>query len=624
VNYLSAEKLTKVYGAKTLFQDISFGLDAGEKKALIAKNGAGKSTLMQILVGRETADKGRVVLRSGVRLSYLDQSDELDPNMTIAETVFDVRKPIMRVILRYEEAMRTGKGIDVAIAEIESANAWDYERKITGIFTRLGIRDTSAKVGSLSGGERKRVALAHALIDEAEILILDEPTNHLDLDMIEWLESYLQREKITLLLVTHDRYFLETVCDEILELDNAQLYSYKGNYSYFLEKKAERIEAEAISVEKAQNKMRRELEWIRKQPKARTTKAKYRVDAFEAVKAAATVQKKEELQALALEMTRVGGKILEITALGKSFGGRKLIHNFEYKFVKGDRIGIIGRNGAGKSTFLNLITGLEQPDSGKVDIGLSTVFGYYRQTGGNFPEGMTILEAVRNVAEAVTLTKGKVLTAAQLLEQFLFPPSTHRQQASTLSGGEKRRLYLLTILMQNPNFLILDEPTNDLDIATINVLEDYLQNFQGCLLIVSHDRYFMDKLTTHLFVLDNDFRPGAEGEVKDFNGNYSMYLAEKEATERDKTAEKKAVKEPRERSRSAKPAELTFAEKKERDTLEKEIPQLEARLTEVSGALAEAGLPFEKTAELGRQIEELGRQIESKTARFLELLEKAG
>ncbi|AFM14349.1 ABC-F family ATP-binding cassette domain-containing protein [Turneriella parva] len=623
VNYLSAEKLTKVYGAKTLFQDISFGLDAGEKKALIARNGAGKSTLMQILVGRETPDKGRVVLRNGIRLSYLDQSDELDPNMTIAETVFDVRKSVMRVIARYDEAMRTGKGIDAAIAEVESANAWDYERKITGIFTRLGIRDTAARVGSLSGGERKRVALAHALIDEAEILILDEPTNHLDLDMIEWLESYLQREKITLLLVTHDRYFLETVCDEILELDNGQLYSYKGNYSYFLEKKAEREEAEAIAIEKAQNKMRRELEWIRKQPKARTTKAKYRVDAFEAVKAAATQQKKEELQALVLEMNRVGGKILEITALSKSFGGRKLIHNFEYKFVRGDRIGIIGRNGAGKSTFLNLITGLEKPDSGKVDIGLSTVFGYYRQTGGNFPEGMTILEAVRNVAEAVTLAKGKVLTAAQLLEQFLFPPSTHRQQAATLSGGEKRRLYLLTILMQNPNFLILDEPTNDLDIATINVLEDYLLAFQGCLLIVSHDRYFMDKLTTHLFVLDNDFRPGEEGEVKDFNGNYSMYLAEKEALDREKTAEKKA-KEPRERSRTAKPPQLTFAETKERDALEKEIPLLEARLAEASATLAAPGLPFEKTAELGRLIEEIGRQIEAKTARFLELLEKAG
>ncbi len=623
MNYLSAEKLTKAYGAKTLFRDISLGLDAGEKKALIARNGAGKSTLMQILVGRETPDKGRVVLRNGIRLSYLDQSDELDANMTIAETVFDVRKPVMRVIARYEEAMRTGKGIDAAIAEVESANAWDYERKITGIFTRLGIRDTSAKVGSLSGGERKRVALAHALIDEAEILILDEPTNHLDLDMIEWLESYLQREKITLLLVTHDRYFLETVCDEILELDNGQLYSYKGNYSYFLEKKAEREEAEAVAIEKAQNKMRRELEWIRKQPKARTTKAKYRVDAFEAVKQAATVQKKEELQALVLEMNRVGGKILEITGLTKSFGGRKLVSGFDYKFVKGDRIGIIGRNGAGKSTFLNLITGHEPPDAGVVDKGLSTVFGYYRQSGAGFTEGMTILEVVRNVAEAVTLAKGKVLTAAQLLEQFLFPPATHRQLAASLSGGEKRRLYLLTILMQNPNFLILDEPTNDLDIATINVLEDYLLNFLGCLLIVSHDRYFMDKLTTHLFVLDNDFRQGAEGEIKDFNGNYSMYLAEKESSERDKTAEKKASKEPRERSRTAKPAQLTFAEKKERDALEKEIPQLETRLGEASTSLADAGLAFEMTAALGREIEELGRQIETKTARYLQLLEKA-
>ncbi len=607
-----------------LFKEISFGLDAGEKKALIARNGAGKSTLMQILVGKETADAGRVILRNGIRLSYLDQSDELDANMTIAETIFDTRKPVMRVIARYEEAMRTGKGIDAAIAEIESAGAWDYERKITGIFTRLGIKDTSAKVASLSGGERKRVALAHALIDEADILILDEPTNHLDLDMIEWLESYLQREKITLLLVTHDRYFLETVCDEILELDNGQLYSYKGSYSNFLEKKAEREEAEAVAVDRAQNKMRRELEWIRKQPRARGTKAKYRVDAFEDLKVAATARDKEELKTLQLEMNRVGGKILEITALSKAYGARKLISNFEYKFTKGDRIGIIGRNGAGKSTFLNLLTGLEKPDSGTVDKGLSTVFGYYRQTGANFPEGMTILEAVRNVAEAVSLAKGKSLTAAQLLEQFLFPPSTHRQSAATLSGGEKRRLYLLTILMENPNFLILDEPTNDLDIATINVLEDYLQNFPGCLLIVSHDRYFMDKLTTHLFVLDNDFRPGVEGAVKDFNGNYSMYLAEKESSEREKNVQEKNDKEPRERNRTAKIPQLTFAEKKERDLLEKEIPQLEARLNEASAGLSAQNLPFEKTAELGRTIDELGRTIETKTARFLELLEKAG
>ncbi len=623
MNYLSVEKLSKAFGEKVLFKDISFGLDAGEKKALIARNGAGKSTLMQILVGKESADKGRVVLRNGIRLSYLDQSDELNEKMTIAETIFDTRKPIMRVLARYEEAMQTGKGIDTAIADVEAAGAWDYERKIKGIFTRLGIKDITAKVSSLSGGERKRVALAHALIEEAEILILDEPTNHLDLDMIEWLESYLTREKITLFLVTHDRYFLETVCDEILELDNGQIYSYPGNYSNFLEKKAEREEAEALAVGKAQNKMRRELEWIRKQPKARGTKAKYRVDAFEDLKVKATARDKEELKTLELEMNRVGGKILEITGLNKSYGGRKLIHNFEYKFLRGDRIGVIGRNGAGKSTFLNLLTGLEQPDSGTVDKGLSTVFGYYRQTGANFPEGQTILEAVRHVAEAVALSKGKSLTAAQLLEQFLFPPSTHRQQAATLSGGEKRRLYLLTILMQNPNFLILDEPTNDLDIATINVLEDYLQNFQGCLLIVSHDRYFMDKLTQHLFVLDNDFRPGADGEVKEFNGNYSAYLAEKEAADKAKQVQEKEAKEPRERQRSAKPAKLTFAQIKERDRLEKEIPQLEARLEQLSAELSSGTLAFDKAAETGRDIEKLNLEIETKTSHFLELLSRS-
>lgn len=623
LNYLSVEKLSKAFGDKVLFKEISFGLDAGEKKALIARNGAGKSTLMQILVGKEAADAGRVVLRNGIRLSYLDQSDELDENMTIGETIFDTRKPIMRVLARYEEAMQTGKGIDVAIAEVEAAGAWDYERKIKGIFTRLGIQDITAKVSSLSGGERKRVALAHALIEDAEILILDEPTNHLDLDMIEWLESYLMREKITLFLVTHDRYFLETVCDEILELDNGQIYSYPGNYSNFLEKKAEREDAEAIAVDKAQNKMRRELEWIRKQPKARGTKAKYRVDAFEDLKVKATAREKAELKTLELEMSRVGGKILEISGLNKSFGARKLIHNFEYKFLRGDRIGLIGRNGTGKSTLLNLLTGLEEPDSGMVEKGLSTIFGYYRQTGADFPAGQTILEAVRDVAEAVTLAKGKSLTAAQLLEQFLFPPSTHRQMAATLSGGEKRRLYLLTILMQNPNFLILDEPTNDLDIATINVLEDYLQNFQGCLLIVSHDRYFMDKLTHHLFVLDNDFRPGAEGEVKDFNGNYSAYLAEKEAAEKSKQAQEKETKAPRERQRSSKPAQLTYAQIKERDALEKEIPLLEERLAGLSAELSSGALAFDKAAEIGHQIEKLNQEIESKTGRFLELLSKS-
>lgn len=598
---------------------------------------------MQIIMGRETADKGRVILRNGITLAYLDQSDSLDPNMTILETIFDSRRPIMRILARYEEAMETGKGIDNALADVESANAWDYERKIKGIMTRLGITNTAAKIGSLSGGERKRVALAHTLIEEADVLILDEPTNHLDLDMIEWLESYLQREKITLLLVTHDRYFLETICDEILELDNGQLYTYHGNYSNFLEKKAEREESERKSVDAAQNKMRRELEWIRKQPKARTTKAKYRVDAFEDLKVAATARKKEELKTLDTEMSRVGGKILEINMLSKRFGERQIVKDFEYKFLKGDRIGVIGRNGAGKSTFLNLITGLEKPDSGDVEKGENTIFGYYRQAGADFRKDASILEVVRDVAEAIPLAKGKSLTAAQLLEQFLFPPGMHRQLAASLSGGEKRRLYLLTILMKNPNFLILDEPTNDLDIATIDVLEDYLMNFAGCLLVVSHDRYFMDKLTQHLFILDKDFHnvpegsrtdglrassnPVAslpEGTITDFNGNYSDYLAAKESQEKTAVAEEKAQTKARERKTNDKPKQLTFAQVRERDELEKKIPALEAKMTELTAELQQPGLPFDRTAALGREIDALTQEIEAKTNRFLELMSIPG
>jgi len=575
---------------------------------------------MQILVGRETPDAGRAILRNGISLAYLDQSDALDEKMSILETIYDTKKPVMRVLARYEEAMLSGKGIDSAITSVEEANAWDYERKIKGILTRLGISDLSAKINSLSGGERKRVALAHTLIEESDILILDEPTNHLDLDMIEWLESYLQREKITLLLVTHDRYFLETICDEILELDNAALYTYHGNYSNFLEKKAEREESEQQSVDKAQNKMRRELEWIRKQPKARTTKAKYRVDAFEVLKVAATGRKKETLTTLDTEMTRVGGKILEIAGVGIRFGERQLIKNFDYKFLKGDRIGIIGKNGAGKSTLLNLLTGNQKPDTGTVSVGDNTVFGYYRQAGADFRKDASILEVVRDVAEAIPLAKGRSLTAAQLLEQFLFPPGMHRQLASSLSGGEKRRLYLLTILMKNPNFLILDEPTNDLDIATITVLEDYLLNFAGCLLVVSHDRYFMDKLTQHLFILDKDFRNTPEGELTDFSGNYSDYLAAKEAQLKETAVQEKAEQKVREKKSSDKPKQLTFNEIRERDALELEIPVIEEKLRVLSEEIQKGDLPFEHAAELGREIDKLSQEIESKTNRFLELL----
>lgn len=619
MNYLSAEKLSKSFGIKPLFHEISFGLNAGDKKALIAKNGAGKSTLMQVLVGKEPADAGRVILKNGISVAYLDQSDTLDENMTILETIFDTARPIMRTLARYEEAMISGKAVDQAIAEVEAANAWDYERRIKSILTRLGITQLGASVGSLSGGERKRVALAHTLIEEADVLILDEPTNHLDLDMIEWLESYLQRDNITLFLVTHDRYFLETICDEILELDDGKLYTYHGNYSNFLEKKAERIDHERKSIDAAQNKMRRELEWIRKQPKARTTKAKYRVHAFEDLKVAATAKKKEELKTLDTEMSRIGGKILEIENISKSFGERRLVINFTYKFLKGDRIGVIGKNGAGKSTFLNLLTGLETPDAGTVAKGENTVFGYYRQTGLDFRKDATILDVVRDVAEAIPLAKGKSLTAAQLLEQFLFPPGMHRQSAAKLSGGEKRRLYLLTILMKNPNFLILDEPTNDLDIATIDVLEDYLQNFAGCLVVVSHDRYFMDKLTQHLFVLDKDFGNVQEGIITDFNGNYSDYLAAKEAQEKANVAEQKKEQKTRERPNRDKPKGPTMSEVKERERLEKEIPVLEAKLAALTAELATPGLAFERAGEVGREIDALNREIEVKSNRFLEL-----
>jgi ABC transport system ATP-binding/permease protein len=627
MNYLSVEKLSKTYGDKVLFSEISFGINRGEKKALIARNGAGKSTLMQIILSQAaesrgskaravsdvTADHGRVILRNGITVSYLAQTDELNPEATIEETIYDPQKPVMRVLSRYEEAMRTGRDIDGAMAAIETAGAWDYERRIKGILTRLGITDTTAKIGSLSGGERKRVALAHALIDEADLLILDEPTNHLDLGMIEWLESYLQRDGITLFLITHDRYFLETICDEILELDDGALHTYHGSYADFLQQKAEREESVALAVEKAQNKLRKELEWIRRQPKARTTKAKYRVDAFDALSKAATRIKTPVLTTPDIHISRVGGKILEVYNLGKRYDDKIVVNGLDYKFEPGDHMGIIGHNGAGKTTLLNLLTGKIQPDAGKVVSGDTTVFGYYTQAGADFAPGTSILEAVRQVAEFIPLRKGRTITAAQLLEQFLFPPAMQRQHASSLSGGEKRRLYLLTILMTNPNFLILDEPTNDLDIATIAILEEYLMEFPGCVMVVSHDRYFMDRLVSHLFVMDGD------GTVKDFPGNYSEYLAFKLTQEKEvqvKTANDRATAKAEPRAR-----QIKYSEKIELAELEKKIPKLEALAAATSLKLNDPDLHYEARNEISLALEAINTEIELTSNRYLELTE---
>ncbi|MCU0352858.1 MAG: ATP-binding cassette domain-containing protein, partial [Cytophagales bacterium] len=520
MNYVSAESIGKAFSDRWLFRNISFGVSKGDKVALVGPNGIGKSTLLRILAGTMPPDEGKVSTRREITIGFLSQQPDFEPESSVLDTLFATQHPALAAIKAYEHALAHADQPDLlaeAITRMDAAEAWEFETQVRQILGTLGIHDLDQKVGSMSGGQQKRVAMARVLIERPDLLILDEPTNHLDLEAIEWLEHHLSAQAVTLLLVSHDRYFLDAVSNVIVEIDNGQLYRYQGNYAYFLEKKAEREAMQAAETEKARNLLRKELEWMRRQPKARGTKAKYRIDAFYELKEKASQTKNNAQLELSVKTTRLGNKIVELHDVSKSFGDRPLVRDFTYVFKKQDRIGIVGKNGVGKTTFLNLLTGQLMPDSGTVDRGDTTQFGYYTQQELIYKPNQRVIELVQEIAEVVTLANGQTLTASQFLNLFLFPPAKQWDLVEKLSGGEKRRLQLLRVLIKNPNFLILDEPTNDLDLTTMNVLEDFLENFGGCLLIVSHDRYFMDRLVEHLFVFEG------EGRIRDFPGNYTDY-----------------------------------------------------------------------------------------------------
>ena len=624
MNYLSVENISKRFDERILLDKISFGIDQGQKAALVGINGSGKSTLLKIIAGLEPPDNGIVTFRNGISMAFLSQNPEFDPNATILEAIFDTDNEMLQTIKEYEYVIFESQHnpalqdrLSSLIEAMDAMQAWDYEAQIQQILSRLGLHDLHQKTHVLSGGQRKRVALARILIDKPDFLIMDEPTNHLDLAVIEWLENYLSSQQMTLLLVTHDRYFLESVTNEIFELEGGNLYRYKGNYSYYLEKKAEREAQQHTEVEKAKNTYKKELEWIRRQPKARGTKAKYRVEAFDDIKEKAHKNlKKDEIQ-LSVQSRRQGGKIIELDKVNKSFDGKPLVSDFSYVFKKRDRIGIIGPNGVGKSTFLNMLTGNLQPDTGSIDKGATTVFGYYTQEELTFKDDQRVIDIVKEIAEVVTMGDGSQITASQFLQHFQFPPKMQYNVVGKLSGGEKRRLQLLRVLIKNPNFLILDEPTNDLDINTLNILEDFLDMFAGCLILVSHDRYFMDRLVDHLFVFEGN------GIIKDFPGNYSDYRTSKEEAELEEK-KRKAVQKPQKTTVPEKKPEKTkmsYQEKQELEKLEKEIPKLEARKLEITEKMNSGSDDYEELRQLAEEIAAINAQIEEKTERWLLLSE---
>jgi len=626
MNILSVENIKKSFGARTLFEEISFGLAEGEKAALVARNGRGKTTLLEILAGEETADQGRVVFRKGLKVEYLTQEPHLPKGQTVLKQVLQADNPMTQAIVQYEEALDHPEDSDryqKAFESMERLQAWDYEAQVKQILSQLGIADTGVQTDHFSGGQKKRVALAKVLISQPELLILDEPTNHLDLEMVEWLEDYLSNQRMALLMVSHDRYFLEKVCSKILELDDSGFYSHPGKYSAFLERKADREDAAASQVSRAKNLLRKELEWMRRQPKARGTKSKARQDQFYNLKDQAQAAQVEGEVQMDIKMTRMGSKILELHRIKKSYGERKLVDSLDYTFKRGDRIGVVGPNGTGKSTLLKIITGNEEPSGGKVVVGDTIRFGYYRQEGMRFKEDERVIDVIKNIAEYIPVgRKGRKITASQMLERFLFEGDQQYNLVRKLSGGEKRRLYLLTILMDNPNFLILDEPTNDLDILTLNVLEDFLLEFDGCLLIVTHDRYFMDKLTEHLFVFEGD------GHIRDFPGNYTDYReAKAAAAQTEKLRQKSLAKAPKNQTdpkAGREKTKLTYAEKLELQELEDALETLEAEKERLAGAFHKAADDADKLAELSQQMEQLQSEMEQKEERWLELSELGG
>ena len=630
MHYVSVEGLTKSYGINPLFNNISFNINEGDKIALIARNGVGKSTLLKILAGQETPDSGKFWINKEVTVALFEQDPIFDEDKTIVENIFKANHPIIKAIQKYELAMEAEDGmlISDSIMEMDDLGAWDFEAKVKQILGKLNIHQLQKKVNELSGGQRKRVALAKTLIDigfehQHTLLMMDEPTNHLDVEMIEWLEHYLNGENITLLLVTHDRYFLDAVCDEIWELERENMYVYKGDYESYMEKKAARIESEQASIDKARNQYRKELEWMRKQPKARTTKSKSRQDNFYEVEARAK-QKIEDAQLqLEAKMSRLGGKIVELKKVNKSYGDLEILKGFDYTFSKGERVGVVGKNGIGKSTFLNIIQELETPTSGKVNVGDTVVFGNFSQTGLDVKEDFRVIEYVKSFAESFPLAKGGSISAAQFLELFLFPPDKQYTYLSSLSGGEKKRLHLLTILFRNPNFLILDEPTNDLDLPTLAVLESFLTEYQGCVMIASHDRYFMDRLVDHLFVFEGG------GFVRDFPGNYTQYriwLKEQETAKVNGSSSpaKAATVEPAAPIAPAPPKKkMTFKEKHEFEKLEQEMPVLEKEKEKLTTALSDETLNYDQITALADSLTKVTKTLEEMELRWLELSEMA-
>lgn len=620
IPYLQVEGLTKSFGDLVLFQGISFGVAQGQRIGLIAKNGSGKTTLLNILAGKEGYDEGKITFRRDLRVGYLEQSPQYPEELTVLEACFYHGNGTVELIKEYEKCMETpgNPGLEDLLDRMEHEKAWDYERRVKQILSQLKITDFNQRIGHLSGGQLKRVALANVLISEPDLLIMDEPTNHLDLDMTEWLEEYLSRGTLSLLMVTHDRYFLDRVCSEIIEIDNRQLYSYKGNYSYYLEKRQERIDAANAEVVRANNLYRTELEWMRRMPQARGHKARYREEAFYELEKVAKRRMYDSNVKLDVKASYIGSKIFEADHLYKSFGDLKILDDFSYIFARYEKMGIVGNNGTGKSTFIKILMGIEKPDSGTLDIGETVRFGYYSQDGLKFDEQMKVIDVITDIAEVIELDNGKRLTASQFLQHFLFTPETQHSYVYKLSGGERRRLYLCTVLMKNPNFLVLDEPTNDLDIVTLQVLEEYLQNFKGCVIVVSHDRYFMDKVVDHLLVFKG------QGDIRDFPGNYSDYRDWKAAkAEHDKEKEK-PKEEKVQRVRLNDRRRMTFKERKEFEQLEKDIAVLEAEKKNIEEALCSGTLSVDELTEKSKRLPKLEEELDEKTMRWLELSEIEG
>ncbi|MBR8536903.1 ABC-F family ATP-binding cassette domain-containing protein [Carboxylicivirga sediminis] len=617
INYLSVENLTQHWGDVRLFNNISFGLNEGQKVALIARNGAGKTTLLNILADIMPANEGRITLRNGLTMGYLPQDPYLNKSHTVIEEVFNAESETVQTIKAYEQAIESNEQDELGalIEKMDALQAWDYEQRIKQILSQLKITRFDQPVAELSGGQQKRVALASILISEPDLLILDEPTNHLDLEMVDWLEQYLSKSKATLLMVTHDRYFLDRVCNEIIELDDETIYRYQGNYSYFLRKRQERLANKKAEIEKARNLLKTEQEWMNRMPQARATKAKYRIDAFYDLKDKAHQNINEQNLEIGIAQARLGKKVINLHGISKSFDQLQLIKDFSYKFAPFEKVGIVGKNGTGKSTFLNILTGALQPDAGEVETGETVVFGYYRQEGIKIDDNKKVIEVISDIADDISLGEGKQMSAAQFLRYFLFPNEMHYVQVNKLSGGEKKRLLLMTVLIKNPNFLILDEPTNDLDIFTLNVLEDYLTNFKGCVIVVSHDRYFLDKVTDHLFVFEGNCS------IKDFVGSYSDYNQQKKTLERNQSKTEKKAKPQEKTKTETKAKKLSYKEKRELEQLEADIENLENQKEALQNELNSGTLNSDVLVEKSKELSEVMEHLDEKELRWLELKE---